>query len=208
MDGGAGTDQLLADMGNETLANGEDVEIGVPGGSPQTDNWSCGPNSASRLLRSYGINASYDTLRLEAKGTSLVSDFGLGTPPPNLLAIMKLHKANTHLASGASFQDVLDRLGEGRPVIALIDAGEPTTVPVFNPFLPIPVGFDTAPGALHYVCLTGFDLPSGKVFFTDTDGTAKFMGFDEFQQRWNWQADGLVYAGLSALGVQKQTMLW
>jgi RTX calcium-binding nonapeptide repeat (4 copies)/Peptidase_C39 like family len=207
MDGGAGTDSLFANRGDETLANGEHVEITVPGGSPQTDSWSCGPNSASRLLRSYGLSVSYDQLRAEVQLSNLVSDFGLGTPPQYLQQVMQLHKADVHLASGASFQDILARLGEG-PVLALIDAGDPTTVPIFEPWFPIPVEFDTAPGALHYICLTGFDLASSTIFFTDTDGTAKSMGFAEFQQRWNFPADGAVYDGLYALGVKKQTMLW
>ena len=205
MDGGIGYDQLFADMGNETLANGEHVEITVPAFSPQTDDWSCGPNSAARLLQSYGINVSYEQLRAEAQTENFVSYFGLGTPPPSLLTIMQWHKPDMHLASGATFQDVLDRLGEGRPVIALIGWGElhiPAPVP-WNP-----LNFDTAPANLHYICLTGFDQATSTLFYTDTDGVAKTMSFSDFQQMWDWPGDGMIYAALSAAGVKKQTILW
>ncbi|HJZ89452.1 MAG TPA: C39 family peptidase, partial [Gemmataceae bacterium] len=207
MDGGTGFDLLFANMGYETLSHGEHVEITVPGGSPQNDSWSCGPNSASRLLRSYGIGVSYDTLKADAQNSNIISQYGLGTPPPSLQSIMKKYKSDVHLASNASFQSVLDRLGEGRPVIALLGWGE-TTVPVFEPWSPVPVEFDTAPDTLHYVCLTGFDMSSSTIFYTDTNGAAKSMSFSAFQKKWNWPGDGLVYDGLAAMGVKKQTMLW
>jgi Ca2+-binding RTX toxin-like protein len=207
MDGAAGTDRLFADQGNESLKNGEHVEITVPGGSPQNDSWSCGPNSAARLLRSYGINVTYATLKAQAQNSNLLSQYGLGTPPPNLRNVMKAHKGDTQLASGASFQSVLDRLGEGRPVIALLGWGEvDIPVPPEHPFdFDL---FDTAPDTLHYVCLTGFDAPSQTVFYTDTDGTAKSMSYAAFQQKWNWPGDGIPLAALEAVGVKKRTMIW
>jgi Peptidase_C39 like family/RTX calcium-binding nonapeptide repeat (4 copies) len=207
MDGGAGFDKLFANMGNETLSHGEHVEITVPGGSAQNDSWSCGPNSASRLLRSYGINVSYAQLKVDAQNSNIISKYGLGTPPPSLQSIMKKYKSDVHLASNASFQSVLDRLGEGRPVVALLGWGE-VDVPS-PPESPWDFDlFDTAPETLHYVCLTGFDMSSSTIFYTDTNGAAKSMSFSSFQQKWNWPGDGLVYAGLSAMGVKKNTMLW
>ena len=208
-DGGAGGfDTLLADQGNETLSNGEVVRITVPGGSPQTDGWSCGPNSASRLLRSYGLtSATYAALKSDAQQATVISKYGLGTPPPALRDIMRKYKEDTQLASGADFQSVLDRLGEGRPVVALLGWGE-VDVPV-PPESPWDFDlFDTAPETLHYVCLTGFDSAAGTIFYTDTSGTAKSMSYAAFQKKWNWPGDGLPLEVLEALGVKKRTMLW
>jgi hypothetical protein len=207
MNGGADSDVLKADRGDESLSAGERVEIAVPTDQAQTDDWSCGPNSASRLLRSYGINVSYSTLKQAAQNASIVSKYHLGTPPPVLQDLMKAHKANTQRQSGASFQQVLDLLGQGRPVIALIGWGS-TTVPIFEPWSPVPVEFATAPDTLHYICLTGFDKAQQKLFYTDTNGVKKSYTYGQFQNRWNWPGDGAIYAGLSAMGIKKNTILW
>ncbi|WP_020470607.1 C39 family peptidase [Zavarzinella formosa] len=205
LDGGAGTgDVLYADQGNETLSHGEHVEIVVPGDAPQNNAWSCGPNSASRLLRSYGYTtATYAALKVAAQQSNILTQYDLGTPSPSLLKVMQKYKPDTQLESGAQFQDILDRLGEGRPVVALIGWGS-VPVPSPNPGKP----WDIAPSKLHYVCMTGFDMDKGEVYFTDTNGQAKSMTFDQFQGYWNWPGDGLVYAALSGLGVKKQTILW
>jgi Ca2+-binding RTX toxin-like protein len=203
MDGGDGTDQLFASRGDETLSNGEHVEITVPDGSPQTDGWSCGPNSGSRLLRSYGFNVSYEQLRTDAQHSNIISDFGLGTPPPDLRDIIKKYKSNTHLQSGADFQSILDRLGEGRPVIALIGWGT-----IYLPS-PIPFFVDSVPEKMHYICLTGFDMASDTLFYMDTNGESKTMSFTEFQDKWDWPAAGAYYEWiLKPIGIQKQTMIW
>jgi Ca2+-binding RTX toxin-like protein len=204
MDGGSeGYDSLFADQGNENLSNGEHVEITVPNDSPQNDNWSCGPNSASRLLRSYGINASYSALKTLAKQTNIITDFGLGTPPPYLLQVLQKYRPESQMKSDARFAEVLTKLGEGRPVIALIGWGE---IPIFtgNPIDPI----DMVPAGLHYICLTGYDMDAQKIYFTDTNGEAKSYSFETFQQRWNFAGDGLAYEGMKALGITKQTILW
>src|SRR5262245_10302558 len=206
MDGGAGGfDILLASQGDESLSNGERVEISVPGGSPQNDDWSCGPNSAARLLRSYGVNVTYSQLKADAQNASIISKYGLGTPPPSLQEIMKKYKSDIHLQSGASFQTVLDRLGEGRPVVALLGWGE-TEIPVPYPWNPF--NTDIAPETLHYVCLTGFDMSTSTIFYTDTNGAAKSMSFGAFQQKWNWPGDGVPYEFLEGIGAKKKTILW
>jgi Ca2+-binding RTX toxin-like protein len=201
MDGGSDTDELYADQGNESLKNGEHVEITVPGGSPQTDGWSCGPNSGSRLLRSYGYDVSYSNLRSQAQNSNVISQLGFGTPPPNLRTIMKNYKSNTQLKSGASFSDLLARLGEGRPVVALIGWGE---IYVPNPLSPL----DLAPEKMHYICLTGFDLADQELYYTDTNGEEKAMSFATFKDRWDWPAGPTTYLWLSAMGIKHNTMIW
>jgi hypothetical protein len=206
MIGGSGSDSLAADRGDENLSGGERVHIKVATDSPQTDSWSCGPNSASRLLRSYGINVSYETLRSAAQNSNIISEYGLGTPPPALEGIMDAHRS-TSRQSGASFDKVLNLLSQGRPVIALVGWGS-VTVPVPNPNPFLPVVLTTAPEKLHYVVLTGFDKGQQRVFYTDTDGQEKSYSFATFQARWNWPGDGVIYDGLKALGIKKNTILW
>src|SRR5262249_33938266 len=140
---------------------------------------------------------------VDAQKTNIMTEYGLGTPPPYLLQVMQKYRPSSQLKSGASFNDVLNRLGEGRPVVALIGWGS-RPVPSPNPFKPI----DLVPEALHYICLTGYDLTDGSLNFTDTNGEAGQMSFAQFQAFWNWTADGVAYAALDALGICKQTILW
>lgn len=156
LNGESGFDTLVPWGGNNTLLGGEHVKITVDGLYPQNDSWSCGPNSASRLLRSYGLNVSYPTLKQEAANSNIISDYGLGAPPPDLRDIMAKYKPDTQLESGVSLQRVLDLLGQGRPVVALIGSGA-NTVPIFHPF-PGFVELATAPSTLHYTVVTGYDL--------------------------------------------------
>jgi hypothetical protein len=196
MSGGAGTDALRADRAGESLSGGEVVSIDVPGGSPQNDNWSCGPNSASRLLRAYGINVTYAQMRAAAQNADIIPAMGLGTPPPALERIMDARRA-TQRESGATFAKVLSLLGQGKPVIALIGWGS-VEVPLAG----------TAPQALHYVVLTGFDAAQQRIFYTDTDGVKKTFTYQTFQSRWSWPGSGASLAGLELLGVKKKTILW
>ncbi len=51
----------LLTAANATLVDEANAQVsinGVPGGSPQYDGWSCGPNSAARFLQFYGINVT------------------------------------------------------------------------------------------------------------------------------------------------------
>jgi Ca2+-binding RTX toxin-like protein len=204
MAGAAGTDTLRASQADETLSGAERVEIAVDTQQHQNDAWSCGPNSAARLLRAYGINANYETLKAQAANSNIISDYGLGTPPPALEAVMDTYRS-TKRQSGAGFDTVINLLAQGRPVVALIGWGSvdlPFPLP-WNPF-----NFDTAPEKLHYVCLRGFDAAAQRIFYTDTNGQQKSFTYGEFQQKWNWPGDGIPYATLSGMGVKKNTILW
>jgi len=64
------------------------------------------------------------------------------------------------------------------------------------------------PEGLHYICLTGYDMDSQTIYFTDTNGEAKSFSFETFQARWNFAGDGVAYLGMEALGIKKQTILW
>jgi Ca2+-binding RTX toxin-like protein len=208
MHGGDGIDTLLANRGNETLSGAESVRITVDGLDPQNDSWSCGPNSAARLLRSYGINASYEALRSQVQELSQTADYGMGTPCPELHQLMNQYKPGSQIQQGANFQTILNVLAQGRPMVALIGSGE-VTVPVVVPVAGIPIVITaTAPDTLHYICLTGFDSATQTIFFTDTDGLQKSYSYGDFQAKWEWPADGVIYDTLKSLGIKKRTIIW
>src|SRR5262249_59932899 len=61
------------------------TQMYVPTDQPQDDDWSCGPNSVSRVLRYYGIDASYQDVRnFQQEDTDLVSRVHLGSRPGSL----------------------------------------------------------------------------------------------------------------------------
>jgi len=194
VDGGSGYDVVNVPAGFSGERYGcERIMIAVPGVSPQTDNWSCGPNSASRFLRAWGSEVSYETLRSTAAGwPDLVSQFNLGTRPTSLRDMIQRHRPSTQMATGASWVLVRDLLHQGRPVIALVASARMT---------------------LHYVVLNGID--EANVYFMDTDGRQKHWSISEFLDRWNWGGtyfsgvDGdLAQAGLNALNVHERTIIW
>jgi hypothetical protein len=139
-----------------------------------------------------------------AQASNWISDWGLGTPGLDLQTIMQVYKPNTQLDWGCDFQKVLDLLGQGRPVIALVGWGEVDFPVTYGPVIVI----ETVPEVLHYVTLTGYDMQTQQIFYTDTDGVAKAFSFAEFQDKWDWTATGQADAVLSAMGIDKKTILW
>lgn len=89
-------------------------------------------------------------------------------------------------------------LASGKPVVALLGWGRDYTF-----------GLGATPGTLHWVALTGFDMKSQTMYFTDTDGGCKQMSFTEFNQKWNRYSSGSKGAILTGtLGVQERTILY
>jgi hypothetical protein len=202
VDGGLGQDMLLVTAGTWVVRNGENVRISVPTDQPQTDGWSCGPNSGSRWLRAYGIDASYAAVRSATSENSLVSRYHLGTLPGRLQEVLRRWKSDVSLETASSLQRVLDLLGSGRPVIALV-ATEKKSLGIFGSY-----------GLLHYVVLNGFDLATQTIKYVDTNGVQKSWTFAEFDYHWKWfdHFTGVVgeslQAGLEALGLRKRTILY
>jgi len=205
VDGGVGYDYLELFSGQVVAVNGENVKIRVPQDQPQTDGWSCGPNSGSRFLRSYGINVSYSTLRSQVQENNLLSKFHLGTLPTTLRDVVKNYKSDLTLETGANRDHVLQLLAQGKPVIALV-AVKKVDIEKFG----LKVG---TYGLLHYVVLNGFDQATGTIRYVDTTGEAKTWSFAEFSKRSSW-VDYFSGVGvpmketLHALGMRDQTILF
>ncbi len=193
LDGGDGFDRLSLLAGPpSTVLHGEDVTIATPTDQPQTDGFSCGPNSGSRFLRSYGIDVSYATLRRVVKSESLLFRFHLGTRPSVLLKVLRKFKSDLSMETNASLDNVLDFLRSGKPAIALIAPKSRT---------------------LHYVVLNGFDLDSGTIKFVNTNGAKGSMTFAEFDHQWKWTNQFTGFRGrimrffLKAAGLRNRTFL-
>jgi hypothetical protein len=205
--GGDGYDHLEVFSGQSVCTGGEIVRIAMPTDQPQTDGWSCGPNSGSRLLRSYGINVSYQTLRSQIAENNALSKFHLGTLPTNLRDAIKNHKSDVKLETGASRDRVLQLLGQGKPVIALVAVKK---VDIKDPVFGTQIG---TYGLLHYVVLTGYDQATQTIRYTDTTGEAKTWSYAEFSKRSNW-VDYFTGTGnaaqetLRVMGLRNKTILF
>jgi hypothetical protein len=193
LDGGNGYDHLFLQAGGvSTSLHAEDVTIAVDGDQPQTDGFSCGPNSGARFLRSYGIDVSYDTLRRKVKAESFLFRMHLGTRPSVLLKVLRRFKSDLDMDTNASLQDVLDFLRSGKPVVALV-----------------------APKSrsLHYVVLNGFDLDSETIRYVDTSGAKRSWSFEEFAHRWEWTnyftgiRGRIMRLGLKIVGLRNRTFI-
>jgi hypothetical protein len=193
LDGGPGFDRLFLLAGPlSTALHGEDITIAVDSDQPQTDGFSCGPNSGSRFLRSYGIDVSYDTLRHKVKTERLLSKLHLGTSPSALFKALRKFKSDLDMETNASLQNLIDFLRSGKPAVALVAPSK---------------------RRLHYIVLNGFDLDSGTIKFVDTNGAQGSMSFAEFNHQWTWenQFKGIVgrleRLGLKILGLRTRTFL-
>jgi hypothetical protein len=193
LDGGNGYDHLFLQAGGvSTSLHAEDVTIAVDGDQPQTDGFSCGPNSGARFLRSYGIDVSYDTLRRKVRAESFLFRMHLGTRPSVLLKVLRKFKSDLDMDTNASLQNVLDFLRSGKPVVALV-----------------------APKSrsLHYVVVNGFDQDSETIRYVDTSGAKGSWSFEEFAHRWEWTnyftgfRGRIMRLGLKIAGLRNRTFI-
>jgi hypothetical protein len=63
------------------LAEAKSVYIDTPNIGVQKDNWSCGPNSAARLLNWYGKNVTYAEVKRNTESKSYLYEYNFGTTP-------------------------------------------------------------------------------------------------------------------------------
>jgi Ca2+-binding RTX toxin-like protein len=209
LDGGADYDTLSDKRAQ--MFNGEEIHISVDSGYPQDDGWSCGPNSATRFLRNWGFDVSYEQMKDLAKDATTIldidlpwplpdihvslTDLGLGVPPPALQSMLQQFKPDVNMEQETSFDRVLDVLGQGKPVIALLKVGEKQFLTEGIPLL-------------HYVVLTGFDMASQTLYYTDTNGGSYSMSYAQFNDQWNWSDGGLFRPVLKLAGVNPGTIIY
>lgn len=194
--GGSPGDSAWVHANMSNLSGFATVQItNVPTDQPQTDSWSCGPNSVSRYLRAYGIDASYAETRAYAQERGIIPDYGLGTTPGTLLQVMQHWKTDSQRVEETNTARMISLLQQGKPVVALVSM-ERTPV--------IVSGFTVGHyGKLHYVVMTGYNATTDKFSYTDTNGAQKAWSRNEFEDKWNWHGHFTGAAGQSA-----QASLW
>ena len=175
----------------------------LPAVDPQSDRWSCGPNSATRLLRFYGHEVNYNQLKqITAQKLLFVAKFrgqeiGTGTPPRVLQSVISVwEKDNAKLQQNSQLSDLLQVLAQNKPVIALVRVGN------------ISLGKLTIP-ALHWITVTGFDPQTEVIYYTDTNSQNYQISYAEFDQQWQLNlSENPVTAILRLHGVIPRTFVW
>jgi len=166
--------------------------IALDGGQHQNDDNSCGPNSASRVLRYYGFHASYDDVkRCFHNADPILSNIGLGTPGAHLANLMRQFGYHA-TASQATVEQILALLSEGKPVVAMVRVG---TVDVASQLGGVGQMLGKAGSwvkqanafpLLHWIALQGFDRARGVLYFTDTNGRHSQVRFTDFERAFHW----------------------
>lgn len=207
----------LAKAANNSLelvaANVTSQPIQLPDTGAQNDGWSCGPNSAARILRYYGHDVNYATVRAATdKKLFLPQKFQnplnnqwievrTGTPPQTLQQVMQRWEGNRVKKSPqASFNRLINLVRSGKPAIALVRVGG-LTIPYVGS---IPY--------LHWIVVTGANPQSQQIYYTDTNSQTYSLSYKDFQTMWNLGLDRDVSSAIASVlksnGVEARTIVW
>jgi hypothetical protein len=195
------------------IAASDRSPIQLPDTGVQNDSWSCGPNSAARILRYYGHDVDYALVRgatdkklfLPQKMlnpfTNQWIEVRTGTPPLTLQQVMQRWEGDRVKKSPqTSFNRLVNLVRSGKPAIALVRVGS------FNiPYIgSIPY--------LHWIAVTGVDAQRQEVYYTDTNSQNYVLSYQDFQNRWNLGLDqdvsGAIANILKSNGVEPRTIVW
>jgi len=194
-------------------ANISSQPIQLPDTGAQNDGWSCGPNSAARILRYYGHDVNYAIVRAATdKKLFLPQKFRnpldnqwievrTGTPPQTLQQVMQRWEGDRVKKSPqTSFNRLINLVRSGKPVIALVRVGS-LSIPYLGS---IPY--------LHWIAVTGADPVSKQIYYTDTNSQTYSLSYQDFQTRWNLGLDrdvsGAIASVLKSNGVEARTIVW
>jgi len=201
--GGDGTDVAwLSNPREHVTSSSEEVNIRLPGGTPQQTN-KCGPNSAWRVMQAYGGTVTHQQLIDSASGNSTVSRINLGTEGAALVRSMNANKSgiSNHtfsLKTGSSVSEIVNQLKQGRPVVAMVSVGN-------EKYSYRGIGINIP--MLHWVAVDGFDSVKGLILYTDTDGVRYEATMSNFSSSMNWSADAVARTFLKGLGVVAGTFI-
>ena len=193
--------------------SGSSQPIQLPDTGAQNDGWSCGPNSAARILRYYGHDVNYATVRAATdKKLFLPQKFRnplnnqwiavrTGTPPQTLQQVMQRWEGDRVKKSPkTSFNRLINLVRSGKPAIALVRVGG-LSMPYIGS---IPY--------LHWIVVTGADPVSQQIYYTDTNSQTYALSYQDFQARWNLGLDrdvsGAIASVLKNNGVEARTIVW
>jgi hypothetical protein len=156
------------------------VRLKLPLVSKQHDGWSCGLNTATRLLKYNNYDASYEGLIKQRKLVSLQldSDKGPYTLPPALQRIMRRWHPESWWMTDVEFDVIKNLLRQNKPVAALI------AIP--GSYFKIKLGQQTikAP-ASHWVVVSGFNDIKKTIYYYDPlkEGEQQ-KRYDDFLKVW------------------------
>jgi hypothetical protein len=201
------------DKSQNLVATGSSASIQLPDTGAQNDSWSCGPNSAARILRYYGHDVNYATVRAATdKKLFLPQKFRnpldnqwievrTGTPPQTLQQVMQRWEGDRVKKSPqTSFNRLINLVRSGKPAIALVRVGG-LSIPYIGS---IPY--------LHWIVVTGADPQSQQITYTDTNSQTYVLSYQDFQTMWNLGLDrdvsGAIASVLKSNGVEARTIVW
>lgn len=214
---------------NPQLVVAQEV-IKLPEQANQDDTWTCGANSASRVLKYYGHNVSYPEVRGVAQRDHgiiptkvCVGGGKVCLPFTNICTEKRRECVDTgQLKTGLEPDEVQKLLGrwEGgnaklstrasfEELKARVREGKPVIVlkrtGSFKPALGI---IGTWP-EMHWVTVHGFDEKS--IYYTDTqtNSIVEPQPHSDFLSQWDWRiGDGLANETIWGKGVRPKTMVW
>ena len=162
--------------------------------APQNDSWSCGPNCAARFLQYYGVPITYEQARYLATKVNNAplehpGQFGLGANPQALVNLIHEFKPLVQLKTEQSLDQLLDVLGQGKPVIALVQP-------------------DPNSAALHYVVVQGYNQKTQQIYYKDTDGITYTTSYYGFLKMWNWDVGFFLNGPYAVAGLLPRTMIY
>ncbi|TYQ30214.1 C39 family peptidase [Pseudanabaena sp. UWO310] len=185
----------------------------LPDTGAQDDSWSCGPNSAARILRYYGHDVDYAMVReatdkklflpqkIRNPFTNQWIEVRTGTPPLTLQQVMQRWEGD-HVKKSpqTSFNRLLNLLRSGKPAIALVRVGS------------LKVPYVGSIPYLHWIAVTGVDPQNQQIYYTDTNSQTYMLSYQDFQTRWNLGLDhdvsGAIANILKSNGVEARTIVW
>ena len=198
--------ELIATTGTSQI-------IELPDTGAQNDEWSCGPNSAARVLRYYAHNVDSAIVRsatdkklflpekIRNPFTNQWIDVRTGTPPLTLQQVMQRWEGDRVKRSAKSnFNKLINLVRSGKPAIALIRVGG------------FKVAYVGSIPYLHWIVVTGADSESQQIYYTDTNSQNYSISYQDFQSKWNLGLDqgmsGAIANILRSNGVEPRTMVW
>jgi len=166
--------------------------IVLPAVKTQDDDWSCGINSATRVLKFHGHNVNYDQMREIrkkkfqiplvnrlpfARGSTPL--YRLGTRPGGVVELLKIHRRNSYSETQSSLSRIKQLLRFNRPVIALIRPSDRKINLAFGKKLTLP--------SLHWIVVSGYDQKLKRIYYYDTYANdERYYSEDRFMERWDW----------------------
>ncbi len=194
-------------------ASGSSQVIELPDTGAQNDSWSCGPNSAARILRYYGHDVDYATVRAATDKKLFLPqkmrnpfnnqwiEVRTGTPPQTLQQVMQRWEGDRVKKSPqTSFNRLINLVRSGKPAIALVRVGS-FQIPYVGS---IPY--------LHWIAVTGADPVQQQIYYTDTNSQVYSLSYKDFQARWNLGLDRDVSNAIANIlksnGVEARTIVW